>query len=318
MKKFLHVLKLILLSAALLLLVLVAGLTVYNRIKFSDFYKARTITAKNPGLWDNYVTQGLTYNTDKNYFATCGYMKDGKTSRIYSIDKKSQKVSKFELLSTAKPFTGHSGGLQYADGKFFLANGEEGLYIFDSKVFDTDSGKVEIGTPVKMNDIACAFVFADNDFIYTGEFAHEPYYVCNHHVSYNGKANTAILGKYSKSDLSKPVAYYSLPNKVQGFATNNEGNIYLSTSWGLSPSSFLFYNKDSIIKLDEKYDGVPLYFLGEPTAVLSAPSFSEDLDIVDGKIISCTEGASNKYIIGKFYFDYYISALKPDVFKKIK
>lgn len=314
MKKILHVLKIILLSAAVFLLVLAAGLTIYNRIKFSDFYKSRTIIAKNPGLWDNYVTQGLTYNDKQNYFATCGYMKNGKTSRIYTVERDSQKISCYELLSEAKPFTGHAGGLQYDDGKFYLANGEEGLYIFSAEELKTDSSKIEIGTPVKMNDIVCAFVFVDRDFIYTGEFAHEPYYICKHPVTHNNTVHTALMGKYAKNDVSKPVAYYSLPDKVQGFATDAEGNIYLSTSWGLSPSCFLFYSKDSVIKMNENYNGVPLYFLGDPTSVLFAPSFSEDLDIVDGKIISCTEGASNKYIIGKFYFDYYISALKPETF----
>ena len=153
MKKFLHILTVIFFCIAGLLLVLAAGLTIYNRIKFSDFYRTRTIVAKNPGLWANYVTQGLTFNTDKNYFTSCGYMKNGKTSRIYTVDKDSQKTRYYELLSGAKPFTGHAGGLQYADGKFFLANGEEGLYIFDAKNLDTDSRKIEIGTPVKMNDI---------------------------------------------------------------------------------------------------------------------------------------------------------------------
>ena len=57
--------------------------------------------------------------------------------------------------------------------------------------------------------------------------------------------------------------------------------------------------------------GAPVYFLdrNDVTEDIVAPPMSEDLDLVDGKIIYLSECACDKYVLGKLFFDYHIYGL---------
>ena len=50
------------------------------------------------------------------------------------------------------------------------------------------------------------------------------------------------------------------------------------------------------------FDGAPVYYLCDPLNVVKGPAMAEGLDYYDGKVITLTESASNKYIFGKFFF----------------
>ncbi|MCR5698638.1 MAG: hypothetical protein K6G52_03230 [Treponemataceae bacterium] len=297
-----------------ILVLLVLVITIGAHIKYAEFYKLTDNVAKNPGLFDNYIPQGLTFNDDENYFATCGYMKDHSQSRIYTVDKKTKKQHMYLLTSNGEPFLGHTGGLQYTNGNFYLASEGEGVFRFSASKLD-GSKTLEIGPAIKVNSNS-SFIFSDDEYIYVGEFARVPAYPCDHPFSFNGIEHTAIMTKYKIDDFENPVEIYSIPDEVQGLARTENGSMFLSRSWGLSFASYDFYKTSQIVKTDETMDGAPVYFLTEPSKKINSIYFAEDLDIVDGKFISLTEGASNKYYIGKFAFDYKIFSFDIDELEK--
>ena len=280
-------------------------LNVYERVSCKEFFSIKKNLCVNPGLFDNCVPQGITYNYDEDCFVTSCYMSNDTESRIYKV-KKGKKFC-YKLRINDQPFKGHAGGIQYAGKKYYLADGDNGVYIIDASVLNDSKKKqiINLSKPVKLF-CKVSYCFADSQYLYAGEFARTPFYVCKHDYSYNGINHSALVAKYRLDDLSSPVEFYSIPDNIQGFAIDPQGNIFLSSSWGLSHSKYSVYHPSSVIKTDDRYTGKPINFLDEPDRIITGPFFAEDLDFYKGYLINLTESASNKYVIGKFLFDYHI------------
>lgn len=287
----------------------ILGLHIAKFFIYSDYFKIAKRDGRNAGLKSGYISQGCTFNDDENYFVTAGYMKDGSTTRIYKIDAKTKKSQYYELLTNGTPFYGHTGGIQYAKGNLYLANESDGIYKFSTNLLN-ESSTVEIGSAIKVNNHS-SYIFADDEFIYVGEFGNFTSYPTNNHITYNDKEQHSIVTKYALSDqnFTKPLEIYSVPNEIQGFAITPSGSIVLSRSYGLADSNFFVYRGADIVDTEYLYDGAKLFFLGTPTENIKAPAMSEDLDVKNGKVIYLSESASNKYIFGKFFFDYFIYSL---------
>ena len=260
---------------------------------------------------ENFVPQGITHCD--NLFVTVGYMADDTNSRIYTVDYITGEVKHFPLISDGRSFVGHTGGIQYSNGYFYLANEGNSLYKFTAaSVYQKNGTKIEIGLPIKLNSNT-SFVYGKENFLYVGEFHKNPEYPCTNEISYNGQTHYAIVEKYDISDLSKPLAVYSIPELVQGFCVKSDGTIVLSTSWSVNSSKFYIYEPEKIIKTGTSYNGADLYFLTEPSKTVKAPAMSEDLDIITiqnhEKVITMFESACNKYVFGKFFFANYIASL---------
>lgn len=293
--------------AGILLLVLNIG----KHIIYKDYYSIRKTAAKNPGLSEGFIPQGLTVIEDEGCFVTAGYMTKEMPSRLYKVDMKTNKFRHYEMTSNGAPFFGHTGGVQYAAGYIYLANESDGVYRFKAELLD-DSEKVEIGSPLIVNNNS-SFIFADETFLYVGEFNDDEKYKTDNHLEYEDKSNNAIVSKYKLTDLSKPVRIYSIPNQIQGFAVLENDTIVLSKSYGLAHSEYLIYKgRRDILETTVRKDGAKVYFLTEPTAVLLGPPMSEDLDVYEGKVVTLTESATNKYIFGKLLFETKINSLDID------
>lgn len=290
-----------------LFLLAILALHVAKYFIYSDYYKIVKRDGRNPGLNSGYVSQGCTYNDDENYFVTVGYMKDGSVSRIYKYDPETKKSNYYELYSKGKPFYGHTGGIQYTKGDLYIANESDGIYKFPTSYLK-NSDAIDIGSPIKVNNNS-SFIFSDDKFIYVGEFGNFTTYPCHNDFSYNKIDHHSIVTKYAIDDFETPLAIYSIPNEIQGFAITNSGAIVLSRSYGVSDSNFFVYRGRDIIDTNHSYGGAKIYFLGEPTENIKAPAMSEDMDIKDNKIIYLAETACNKYIFGKFFFDFFIYSL---------
>ena len=101
-----------------------------------------------------------------------------------------------------------------------------------------------------------------------------------------------------------PVKAYTLPDLAQGMCFDN-GRIYVSSSWGTAKSHIYQYDElrlqlqGNIALLGME---LPLYAL-DSAALLAdrviAP-MSEEIVIVDRKLYTMCESASDKYIFGKF------------------
>lgn len=295
---------------ALVLLVLL-GLNLFKFGYYNEYFSLLSKEAKNPGLSENFVPQGITHCD--NLFVTVGYMADDTNSRIYTVDYITGEVKHFPLISDGRSFVGHTGGIQYSNGYFYLANEGNSLYKFTAaSVYQKNGTKIEIGLPIKLNSNT-SFVYGKENYLYVGEFHKNPEYLCTNEISYNGQTHYAIVEKYDISDLSKPLAVYSIPELVQGFCVKSDGTIVLSTSWSVNSSKFYIYEPEKIVKTGTSYNGADLYFLTEPSKTVKAPAMSEDLDIITiqnhEKVITMFESACNKYVFGKFFFANYIASL---------
>ena len=75
---------------------------------------------------------------------------------------------------------------------------------------------------------------------------------------------------------------------------------------------YYVYNEADAVDSGLTLDGAPVYLLDKCVKEIKGPAMSEDLDFYDGKVITLSESASNKYIFGKFFFATKIIALDLD------
>ena len=291
----------IILGVLALLLLFVIGLNIAKHFIYSDYYSMKTNVCKNPGLNDGFVCQGIAVSEENGVILVCGYMKDKSNSRIYVTDFENNSYY-VELTRGGEKYTGHAGGLAITGDTVYIANAKK-IYSFPlESVLNAKNGDiVDIGSGTKVNTNA-SFVYTDEEFLYVGEFHDGGSYVIEGHDNETAEGmHYAICTQYALADLTTPVAIYTLRNNVQGICFTPDGKVVLSTSYGLTDTIYYVYNLDEATDSGKTFDGAPLYYLDNLEKEIHGPAMGEDLDYYDGKIITLTESASNKYIFGKLF-----------------
>ena len=280
----------------------VGGLNIAKYFIYSDYFDSRTVICKNPGLSDGFVCQGIAASEENGVFLVSGYMKDKSASRIYVTNEKNESYF-VSLYKGQKAFTGHAGGIATTADTVYIASGSKIYTVSISDILSAERGDmIDIGEGVKVNNNA-SFVFTDDTHLYVGEFNDGEKYVTEHTFENETGTYSAIITKYSLSDLSTPLKIYSIRDKVQGACFTPDGKIVLSTSYGISDSVYYYYNEaEATVIPGAELDGMPIYALTTPTRVIKGPAMSEDMDYYNGMAISLTESASDKYIFGKLFF----------------
>ena len=301
------------------IILLLLGARLYFRIPVSDYYKNSEKAFVIPGLSDGMIHQGLAYDADSDTFLITGYRSGGNASQVSILSKKDGKeVKRLNLLNEdGSAFTGHVGGITVHKNYVYVAD-SKGLAVFNkSDFFDAANGDgiKSVGLFLTSTDddyLHVAFTHVENDMIYVGEFYREANYPTPQSHKYKtaaGDENTALILAY-KLDVEAPLGIsesiesaYSIPALVQGMCFDADGKIYISTSYGVTFSHIYGYNakkgEGSITVLGQT---VPLFVLDSSTKEIDiklAP-MSEEIVIVDGKIYTMCESATNKYIFGKF------------------
>lgn len=295
-----------------LILVTIIGLNIAKPFIYSDYYSIKTDICKNPGLNDGFVCQGIAVSEKNEVILVCGYMKDKSNSRIYVTDFDSNSYY-VELTRGGEKYTGHAGGLAITGDTVYIANAKK-IYSFPlSSVLSASNGDiVDIGSGTKVNTNA-SFVYTDEEYLYVGEFHDGGKYVIENHEHETAEGtHYAICTKYALSDLETPITVYTLRNNVQGICFTPNGKIVLSTSYGLTDTIYYVYDLDSAADSGLTFDGAPLYYLDDLEKEIHGPAMGEDLDYFNGRIITLTESASQKYIFGKFFGATKIVGLKID------
>ena len=295
-----------------LILVTIIGLNIAKSFIYSDYYSAKTDICKNPGLNDGFVCQGIAVSEEDNVILVCGYMKDKTNSRIYVTDFDSNSYY-VELTRGGEKYTGHAGGLAITGDTVYIANAKK-IYSFPlSSVLSASNGDiVDIGSGTKVNTNA-SFVYTNEEYLYVGEFHDGGKYVIENHEHETAEGtHYAICTKYALSDLETPIAVYTLRNNVQGICFTPNGKVVLSTSYGLTDTIYYVYDLDSDADSGLTFDGAPVYYLDDLEKEIHGPAMGEDLDYFNGRIITLTESASQKYIFGKFFGATKIVGLKID------
>lgn len=305
MKLLLKILRKILLRMLITVLALaIVAVGVLNIAKFviyHEYYSMRTNVRVNPGLNDGFLCQGIAASEENNLILVSGYMKDGSASRIYAVDS----FDNFHYVSLKQldsDFTGHAGGVAVTDGKVYIASGGKIYTVSLDEVATAESGAViDVGEGVEVNNEA-SFVYTDDTYLYVGEFHNgKQYNIVGHENETAEGTHYAICSVYDPADLSKPVKVYSIRNKVQGICFTPDGKVVMSTSYGLADSVYYVYNISEATDSGKTLDGAPLFYLDHLVREVKGPAMSEGLDYYDGKIITLTESASDKYIFGKLF-----------------
>ncbi|MBR2904203.1 MAG: hypothetical protein IKC37_06120 [Clostridia bacterium] len=307
-KKIGKIALIVLLSLVTFIVLLWGGINLAKFGIYADYYAVKADVCTNPGLNDGFVCQGITYVEEEDKILVCGYMTDKSASRIYVTDKYGNSYYVSLQKKDGSVFKGHAGGISYYGDKIYLANDDAIHVIPLSAVLTATSGAtVSITQKIAVNNQA-SFIYADETHLYVGEFHDGENYVTEHPYETPHGTNYAIVERFDLNDLTQPDKVYSIPNKVQGFCYAN-GKIVLSTSYGLADSHYYVYEESEAYDSGEVLNGAPVYFLGDCKRDLKGPAMAEGLDYMDGKVITLTESASNKYVFGKFFFAFQIVAL---------
>ncbi len=309
-KRITSVLVRLLLIILALLVLAWTGLMIAKVVIYREYMSEKETVCTIPDIHGGYVPQGLAHVEGETYLFS-GYHKKDLLSLYLVENNKSKKL--IPVDETGAVIESHGGGVANA-GDFVYVSGEERLLIFSLADFKNtpDGGTVSpIGVfPV---DTAASFCFADDLYLYVGEYYKAVNYEIDLSHSYTtpaGDQNRALVSCYPlAADGSIADAYplysISVTGQVQGFARVDDTFI-LSTSWGLSSSELLFYHTlgDANTMIDISGKSVPLYYLDSSNLekTMTLPAFSEELDIVDGRVIVSFESACNKYIVGKLFF----------------
>lgn len=300
--------------AALLSLVIVVWGTL-NILKFaiySDYYSIESTLCDNPGLSDGFVCQGICALETEGKIFVSGYMADKSASRIYVTDYDNNSYYVSLAHEDGKEFTGHAGGIAVWGDRVYIANGSKLYFASAEAILNSNDGDIVTITVGAEVNSSASFVFADEEHVYVGEFHDGGAYVTEHPYETKNGMHYAIVSKYSHEDLTTPLKIYSIPNKVQGMCITDSGKIIFSTSYGLTDSEYLVYDESGARDSGLTLDGASVFILEDRIMQINGPAMSEELDFSNGKVITLSESASDKYIFGKFFFANDIVALDFD------
>ena len=295
-----------------LILLIIGGGNIVKFVIYSEYYSIKTDICKNPGLSDGFVCQGICVYEEGAKILVSGYMADNSPSRIYVTDTENNSYYVSVTYGSGKDFTGHSGGIAISDDNAYIASGNKIYAIPLSSILDAKNGdSVSISKIIPVNNGA-SFIYADNDYIYVGEYHDGKSITTDHPYETPDGTYYAIVSRYPVESMEKyhkknnpiltPDKIYSIRNNAQGICFTPEGKVVLSTSYGIDDTVYYVYNEDATSNSGNILDGAPVYHLCNHIKEIKAPAMGEDIDYYDGQIITLSESASNKYVIGKFFF----------------
>ncbi len=336
LKKVGKVLGIFIIIICLTVVTVILGFNVYQRVSYREFYAVSEKEFLIPGLSDGFVPQGITYVEDESKYLVCGYMADGTASRIYKFDdKQGENPSKdfVQLIkSDGKPDLAHAGGVAVYGDFVYMATGEEiNVYSLKAVLDDKNDTVKTIGTFDPQT--GPAFVHVEDGYLYVGEFYIAEDYETpkSHHMETDsGDFNQAVMTVFKLDETKElgledkiPELAYSITDNAQGMCFV-DGNILISTSYGLSTSHVKVYSNPVKLPLSENANrdrtfitsdshAIPLYYLDSAHLEKDwtlAP-MAEELLLKDDKVYVMCESASTKYKFGNFTGGRYCYSFNP-------
>lgn len=285
-------------------------LTGDKRVNTDDYI---TDTFPMPGLEDGFIPQGVCFVDALNSIAVSGYMPDDENgneqySRIYLVNPETDEIKMFIIDG----FTGHAGGIASDGSDIWLSSGGSSksngkIYHFTTDMF-AESGIISydgyFSVPVKGSVLSC-----DGKKLWVSEFYNddkESNLVNEAHHSGKNHAwscgyNLPIEVDYSAKEKLVPDVVLSIPDKVQGTATTDSGNVVFSTSYGRRNDSkmqvfepYAEWDEDSVTVFDTQ---VPIFTAKRKnrTARFTMPTLMEGIDYHDGELIVIFESGAKAY-----------------------
>ena len=323
-KKILKALIIFIVAVFLLIVTVFSAFSIGEKIVFADFYSNSEIYCKAPGLWNGYVQQGYCSVTGENVRLSCGFMNNGKPSRIYILPENGERAEYVELFfSDGTPYAEHTGGVAvYGDTVF--VTGTTSIDIFSYADVTDGDGKATMKTDFPTL-IDPAYCFVSGSDLYVGSFYRAGNYETfaeERITTPAGDSNTAIMAVYP-IDVNTcypaseaPTLFYSTTGVVQGAALTEDGKMILTTSYGIAKSHLYVYDTERATAMDGLYTfgeySVPLKYLDSTSLIedIEAPPMAEEIIYEDGTIYIMNESASMKYLFGKLTTGSYVYGYK--------
>ncbi|MDE7405554.1 MAG: hypothetical protein K2M89_01605 [Clostridiales bacterium] len=289
--------------------------------KYGDARDIRKYVCVVPEINSGWAPQGIAYAGDGNYIQT-GY--DGDNNVVVYFGKGESFKRIVAVDDKGKTAKGHAGGVACTKDSVYLANDYSLLRLELSAIKSAKAGgKVKVAQTIPVDNRA-AYCYSDNDYLYVGEFYRAGNYEtdkAHYYTTPSGEKNKAIVSCYKLDengliceDGVQPYPEYciSITGLVQGFAIK-DGTAVLSRSYGLVDSELQYHTlpKDGGAQITVSFKKneaaqkmqVPLYYLDGKTKfkTLTLPSFSEDITIVNDRVVVTNEASANKYFVGKLF-----------------
>lgn len=320
-KKTLNIIWITLATVCAVFLLLYFILFLFGINNYGAARSVRSYVCDVPDINSGWAPQGVAYIGDDSYIQT-GY--DGNNNVVMYLGKGESFKRLYPVSADGNKVKGHGGGVACTGNNVYIANDNALLRLDLNELKNAAAGaKVTVKQTILVNNRA-AYCFSDDSHIYVGEFYRPGNYETessHHYTTPDGEKNKAIVSCYkldqtgmivADGDLPYPEYCISVTGLVQGFAVS-DGVYVMSRSYGLTDSKLEYHTAPkydgATIKVSFKYNSdaeqksVPLYYLDESTRYLTIglPAFSEDITVVDDRIVVTNEASANKYFIGKLF-----------------
>ena len=212
-------------------------------------------------------------------------------------------------------YTGHAGGI-VSHGSSVWVVSESHCYRFTlNDINNVDNGnKVYVKAYFDLQNYNNAdFVFANDGYLYIGEFYKEGKYEAhsnNHLKTRSGETNNAIVFGYKIDESEKsglknkdifPDRALSIRGLCQGIDVTADGKFVMSTSYSIADSNIYYYKN---VFAEEKHADyrygvgtIPLWFLDNESLIstTNAPAMTEEVVVYNGNVYILFESAAKKY-----------------------
>lgn len=303
--------KTLIIIGSVTLFIFVTLMVYFFGARYPEFNQVSAKEFEIPGLETSFCPQGIDYDATNDKFVVCGYMGDGSPSRIYIVDAKTGQTEKYVTLTQELiDYTGHAGGIAINFPYAFLC-GDGYLYRFNyENLYNTENGgKLEIMDSFKTNNGADSVCIIDGKLVVVEFYREDDYETSPAHTITIGNETHKALSFVYEIDHSKtagvnPNILYAIstPDQVQGMSLNKDGNLVLSTSYGLPNSKLYVY--ESYLGKDFNAEAliggvkINVHFLTQDDLIkeyTEIPCMSEEIVLVDDKVFVLFESKCKKY-----------------------
>lgn len=287
-----------------------------KRVDYKDYTE---YPCEVPGLEDGFVPQGICFVEKMEMFAISGYMPEDSNgnkqfSRIYFVNPETDESKMFII----DDFTGHAGGIACDGNDLWISSGGSAssngkIYHFTLDMFAGESGSSVnydgyFSVPVKGSVLYC-----DGDKLWVTEFYNDDkdsnkvnedhHYSSNH--AWSCGYDLPIQVDYSAKEKLVPNVVLSIPDKVQGMAITDDGEVVFSTSYGRRNNSKMYvfenyteWNTNTVNVFD---NDVTLYVAKKKNRVISfkMPTLMEGIDYYNGSLYIIFESGAKAYADAK-------------------
>ena len=226
------------------------------------------------------VPQGI-FITDDYYLITSYSEEDTCMGELLVFNKQTGKL----LVTLGMDAKSHLGGIAFDGENVWVCNSnnktiERLSYDFIKLMAESNTGDV-----VDCTGVVDAFSVSNTPSCIT--YYGGRLWIATHNLLLNSQ----VVAYYYNESENKlhALSSYAIPPQVQGIAFDQDGRVYLSTSYGRTKSSYLKVY-DSTVVMSNTPD--------RPSLNIEMPPNSEEIDIVEDRLYVLFESAGEKYYLG--------------------